>query len=125
MFTEAPVLRELERIMQQIPDFAPRGYGVMVLCEHENTGRGKNIRCKLERCVCMKERIQAGAATQKEVLMETLSSIPYPPFQRRLEQHLKEREESMPYHPPYYNVIPACDHENSHSHGACLANRQI
>ncbi len=107
MFTSTPILRDLERLMQQIPNFAPRGYGVMVLCEHENTandcdcayclyhtGRGKNIRCMLERCVCMKERIQAGAATQREVLTETLSSIPYPPFQRRLEQHLKERGES-------------------------------
>lgn len=106
MFTSTPILRDLERLMQQIPNFAPRGYGVMVLCEHDysvkdcdcaycsfHTGRGKKIRCMLERCVCIKERIQAGAATQREVLTETLSTIPYPPFQRRLKQHLKESEE--------------------------------
>lgn len=106
MFTSTPILRDLERLMQQIPNFAPRGYGVMVLCEHDysvkdcdcahcsfHTGRGKKIRCMLERCVCIKERIQAGAATQREVLTETLSTISYPPFQRRLKQHLKESEE--------------------------------
>lgn len=66
MFTSTPILRDLERLMQQIPNFAPRGYGVMVLCEHDysvkdcdcaycsfHTGRGKNIRCMLERCVCI------------------------------------------------------------------------
>lgn len=54
MFTSTPILRDLERLMQQIPNFAPRGYGVMVLCEHDysvkdcdcahcsfHTGRGK------------------------------------------------------------------------------------
>ena len=35
MFTSTPILRDLERLMQQIPNFAPRGYGVMVLCEHD------------------------------------------------------------------------------------------
>ncbi len=66
MFTEAPVLRKLERIMQQIPNFAPRGYGVMALCEHENTGRGKNIRCKLERCVCIRRSQSKPAQLHRE-----------------------------------------------------------
>lgn len=86
MFTSTLILRDLERLMQQTPNFTPRGYGAMVLCEHEytlkdcdcaycsfHTGRGKNIGCPLERCVCICERIKAGAATQTEALTEKYS----------------------------------------------------
>lgn len=98
--------RELERIMRQIPNFPPRGHGVVVLCEHEysakdcdcrnclyHTGRGRKIGCGLEKCICLKERIKAGTASYKEILSATISSIHNPLFIRRLNQYLKESEE--------------------------------
>ena len=106
MFTNTSSLRELERLITGIPHFAPRGHGVMILCKHEytakdcdcsycpyHTGRGRKIACRLERCACLKERIEAGAATQKEILTETMAAIKYPPFVRRLNLYLNESEE--------------------------------
>lgn len=103
MFTTTFSLHEMERLMQQIPHFTPRGHGVMILRKYEytekdcdgaycphHTGRGKNIGCILERCACLKERIKAGAAAQKEILTGTMSEIQYPPLERRLKQYLKE-----------------------------------
>lgn len=59
-----------------------------------HTGKGKNIECTLKHCTCLKERIKAGAATPREILTESMSSIQYPPFQRRLNQYLRESERS-------------------------------
>lgn len=106
LYTETITRRELELIMCQIPNFPPRGQGVVVLCEHEysaqdcdcrscphHTGRGRKIGCGVEKCICLEERIKAGAASHKEVLTETMSSIRNPLFIRRLNQYLKESEE--------------------------------
>lgn len=105
-FSETSTLRSIEKLMLTIPNFRPRGHGVMILCKHEytakdcdcsycpyHTGRGRKIACRLERCACLKERIEAGAATQKEILTETMAEIKYPPFVRRLNLYLNESEE--------------------------------
>lgn len=102
MFTNTSSLHELERLMTEIPNFTPRGHGVMILCKHEytakncdcpyHTGREKKIACGLDRCSCLKERIVAETATTKEILTETMAAIKYPPFVRRLNQYLKESE---------------------------------
>ena len=34
-FTETPSLREIEKAMKMVPNFTPRGHGVVILCEHE------------------------------------------------------------------------------------------
>lgn len=106
VYTETITRRELERIMRQIPNFPPRGHGVMILCKHEysakdcdcrsclhHTGRGRNIRCGLEKCSCLEERIKAGAASYKETLYETMSFVSDKSFMNRLNQYLKESEE--------------------------------
>ena len=107
MFTTTLSLRELERLMQGVPHFPPRGHGVFVLCRHEYskadcdcrycphfTGKGENRGCSLDWCVCIKERIKAGTASRKETLLETVSAIRCAPFIGRLNQYLKESEES-------------------------------
>lgn len=99
-------LRELDQLMRSVPNFSPRGHGVAILCKFEyntkdcdckyclhHTGRGRKIRCGLDRCVCPRERIRAGAASYQEVISETMSAIHYPPFIRRLNHYLKESEE--------------------------------
>lgn len=106
LYTETITRRELERIMRQIPNFRPRGHGVVILCEHEysakdcdcrscphHTGRGRKIGCGVEKCLCLEERIKAGAASYKEALTETMSAIRNPMFIRRLNQYLNESEE--------------------------------
>lgn len=109
-FYEDDPLCELERLMQRIPNFSPRGCGVVILSRHEydasdcncrnclcHAGRGRKMECTLERDVCLKERIEAGATSYRETIAETMSSIRYPPFILRLNRYLKESEE-----PPMY-----------------------
>ncbi len=104
-YFENDPLCELDKMMRRIPNFLPRGQGVMVVCCHEytandcacqncpyHTGRGKSIRCGLGACDCLKERIGAGAATLREIMSETMATIRYPPFITRLEQYIKESE---------------------------------
>ena len=73
-------LRELEQLMQCIPNFSPKGHGILIIQRDEPLNKD-----------CM-ERIKAGAATPKEVLTETLSSVNNLPFQRRLNQYIRESE---------------------------------
>ena len=99
--------RELERLMQRIPNFEPRGHGAVILNRHEYTakdcdcsvcpyhkGRKSSLRCKLPKCICLEERITAGCATMRETLTETMSAIRYPPFQKRLDQYIEESGET-------------------------------
>ncbi len=108
MFMTTVSMREIEMLMQQIPHFTPRGHGVILVSQYEyteedcdcaycpyHTGKGKDIGCKLKHCACLKERIKAGAATPREILTGTMSSIQYPPFRRRLAQYLKESERCL------------------------------
>lgn len=104
-YFENDSLHEIERMMQRIPNFLPRGHGVMVVCCHEytgkdctcqncpyHTGRGKKFRCRLDIRTCLKEKIEAGDATLREIMTETMSAIRYPLFNIRLEQYIKESE---------------------------------
>lgn len=106
IFSQTFSLRELERIMRGIPNFAPRGHGTYILCRHtytakdcdcnlcpHYTGRGKKKRCSLEQCACLKERIEAGVATYREIITATMSVVDYHPLKRRVADYLKESEE--------------------------------
>lgn len=94
--------RDLERLMRRIPNFAPRGYGIKVAkysaqdCDCKSCtyykGRGKSIECGLGVCACIKERIEAGVASRREILTETMAKIRFPPFQKRLQKYLTELE---------------------------------
>ena len=85
-FTENRYDRGFEQMMKGIPNFYPRGSGIVVtgrfeytadmcdcrLCEHYG---GKLRGCKVPRCVCLEERIAVGVASIKEVMKETMSEI--------------------------------------------------
>lgn len=42
-FTETPSLREIEKAMKMIPNFTPRGHGVVILCKHEFIEKAVNF----------------------------------------------------------------------------------
>lgn len=107
-FSESYELRQLEKIMCSIPNFKPRGHGVVMLRKYEYTDKdcdcvlcpfylSKHKGCSANKCQCIKERITAGAATLKEAVAETMAAIQYPPFVKRLNQYLKESEENPMY----------------------------
>ena len=76
-FTENRYDRSIESMMKGIPNFYPRGSGIVVtsrfeytadmcdcrLCEHYG---GKLRGCKVPRCVCLEERIAVGVASQAQ-----------------------------------------------------------
>ena len=102
-FSDNYELRQLERLMTTIPNFRPRGHGVVILRRYEYTEKdcdciacphhiSRKKGCGAERCPCIEERITAGAATLKEAVAETLSAVNHPPFEIRLNQYLNESE---------------------------------
>lgn len=104
-FMDDDALRELERLMRSVPNFPPRGHGVILLCRSSPdgiysgdekclypTGRKEKNRYGSKDGICMKDRIEAGTATYSEILTETMAAIRYPPFVQRLNQYLKESE---------------------------------
>ena len=75
-FTETPSLREIEKAMKMVPNFTPRGHGVVILCEHEFAEKS---------CI---------GDCQKEILARTVSRINNPLFQKRFQQYIKYINES-------------------------------
>ncbi len=71
-FTDNYLLQEIEKMMRRIPNFAPRGYGVLVTCS-----------------TCI---IDLETATFREIMTETMSGISNKQFQFRLEKYMKESE---------------------------------
>ena len=102
-FTENRYDRSIEWMMKGVPNFYPRGSGIVVtgkfeytaemcdcrLCEHYG---GKLRGCKVPRCVCLEERIAVGVASLKEVMKETMSEIKHSGFNRRPRKYIKESE---------------------------------
>ena len=69
--------RNFEKFMQTIPNFAPRGHGLFVPKEE----------------LTLYENPNPPPTSLNDAIEKTMSAINYPPFQRRLEQYLKESEE--------------------------------
>lgn len=73
-FTETPSLREIEKAMKMIPNFTPRGHGVVILCKHEFAEKS---------CI---------GDSQKEILARTVSRINNSLFQKRFQKYINESE---------------------------------
>ena len=73
-FSETPSLREIEKTMKMIPNFTPRGHGVVIRCKHE-----------------FAEENYIGIS-QKGILAKTMSQISNPLFQKRLKKYINESE---------------------------------
>lgn len=80
-FMQTVRYRDIEKLMCQIPNFHPRGYGGVVLKDE--------IPCSQE---------QPPPTSYAELLTMTMSEIRYKPFRRRLDKYMKEvRMQQMIY----------------------------
>ena len=65
---------EIEKAMKMVPNFTPRGHGVVILCKHEFAEKS---------CI---------GDSQKEILARTVSRINNPLFQKRFQKYINESE---------------------------------
>ena len=103
LFTENRYDRSMEQMMKGIPNFYPRGSGIVVTGNFRYTANmcnckwceyygGKKKGCLVPKCVCLEERISVGIASVKEIMTETMSEIRHGGFLRRLRRYIKESE---------------------------------
>ena len=78
-FSDNPSDRYYEKMMVGIPNFRPRGHGVVIVGSRP-----------VEPLVIF--RIQEGTATYREILTETTKNIKHKRFRHRLNKYLKESE---------------------------------
>ena len=103
IFTESANLRALERMMKRVPHFQPRRQGIVITqtpkltaedCSCENCPEFAGGVCTLRHCPCIQERIDAGAASTKEILSEALTGYTDTRFRKRLKKLIKESEDT-------------------------------
>ena len=101
-FTEDKYDRGFEQVMKAVPNFYPRGSGIIVTgkfkytaeicdcryCAHFSPKKG----CMVDDCVCLEERVAVGVASVKEIMKATMSEIKHNGFNRRLRRYIKESE---------------------------------
>ena len=88
--------------MKGIPNFYPRGSGIVVTGRFQYTAEmcdcklcGEYIPkkgCGVPRRVCLEERIAVGVASVKEIMNDTMSEIKHGSFLRRVRRYIKESE---------------------------------
>ena len=78
-FSDNPSDRYYERMMVGIPNFKPRGHGLVIVGNRPT-----------EPLAIL--RIQDGTATHREILTETTKAINHKRFRHRLNKYLKESE---------------------------------
>ena len=80
-FVRGTPLAELERQMMMVPNFAPRGSSSAVLCRYRPTAADVDCRnclqyrrrsCRSLSCPYLSERLEAGAVTMDELIVETV-----------------------------------------------------
>lgn len=77
-FSDTLSQRELKQLMQGIPNFAPRGHGLFIPKAELTLYKNPN----------------PPPTSLSDAIEKTMSAIYCPPFQRRLEQYLKESEKN-------------------------------
>ena len=102
LFTENRYDRSMEQMMKGVPNFYPRGSGIVVTGRFQYTAEmcdcklcGEYIPkkgCGVPRCVCLEERISVGVASVKEIMNDTMNEIKHSGFLRRLKRYIKESE---------------------------------
>ena len=80
-FVRGTPLAELERQMMMVPNFVPRGSSSAVLCHYRPTAADVDCRnclqyrrrsCRSLSCPYLSERLEAGAVTMDELIVETV-----------------------------------------------------
>ena len=91
-FVRGTPLAELERQMMMVPNFAPRGSSSAVLCRYRPTAADVDCRnclqyrrrsCRSLSCPYLSERLEAGAVTMDELIVETVRPWKHLPLKQR------------------------------------------
>ena len=91
-FVRGTPLAELERQMMMVPNFAPCGSSSAVLCRYRPTAADVDCRnclqyrrrsCRSLSCLYLSERLEAGAVTLEELIIETIRPWKYLPLKQR------------------------------------------
>ena len=91
-FVRGTPLAELERQMMMVPNFAPRGSSSAVLCRYRPTAADVDCRnclqyrrrsCRSLNCPYLSERLEAGAVTMDELIVETVRPWKHLPLKQR------------------------------------------
>ena len=91
-FERGTALAELERQMMMVPNFAPRGSGSVILCRYRPTAADVDCRncleyrrrtCGQPACLYLSERLEAGAVTMEELVIETVRPWEHLPLRQR------------------------------------------
>ena len=92
-FEHGTVMAEMERQMTMTPNFAPCGHGSAVLCRYRPTAADVDCRncldhrrrsCRSLSCLYLSERLEAGAVTLEELIIETIRPWKYLPLKQRV-----------------------------------------
>lgn len=108
LFSTNPHDIAIERMMTGVPNFPPRGHGLYVFNRFRYTAKDCDCRlcphydrkkkCKLSKCECIEERIEAVAVGYAEFMKHALAPVTHRIFQSRLTEYIKESED----HPMLY-----------------------
>lgn len=100
-FMQDTPLRHLERMMMTPPNFIPRGHGIRrssfrykpkdVECRYCESYDRKNP-CPLDQCICLEERIEAGALDLTEFVRDRFGAAWTAQLQERLEEYLSRKD---------------------------------
>ena len=91
-FERGTVMAEMERQMTMTPNFAPCGHGSAVLCRYRPAAADVDCRnclehrcrsCRSLSCLYLSERLEAGAVTLEELIIETIRTWKYLPLRQR------------------------------------------
>ena len=91
-FTQGTPLADLERQMQMVPNFTPRGHGRRILRSYRPTAadvdcryclQHQRRRCQSQTCPYIAERLEAGAVTLDELAVETICVWQHIPLKQR------------------------------------------
>jgi len=90
-FVRDTPLAELGRRMMAVPNFAPRGSAHAVLCHYQPQAADVDSRnclqyrrgCQSMTCIYLTERLQAGAVTMEELIVETIRPWKHPKLKQR------------------------------------------
>lgn len=101
LFMESPYEQMLEKSMMSVPNFRPRGQGVIVLnrfeysaemCDCRNCTEKVGKRCRHTVCNYFTERIHAGVVPFSELIKTALSEVKNNAFRIRLSKYMNKNE---------------------------------
>jgi hypothetical protein len=101
LFMASPYERTLEKSMMSVPNFRPRGHGMIVMsrfeytadiCGCRNCTERIGSKCRHMVCVCFMERMEAGVIPFSELLNAAFLEVKNRAFRSRINQYMKESE---------------------------------